>query len=277
MKKVKYGELALMTAISDTINCMVLVLGRDGKIICSNRACEQVVAMSSEETQEKFFWDIFCQQDEVALYKAFFNSIEPEKLPLKVEAHYINPDGSNRELIWEYNLLYKNDEHTSPFVLTGYDATEQNKTIAALQQTKELYRALVHASPVAVISLNNDLLVESWSSAAESLLGWSEKETLGKDAALFFDQTDHKFMPYAANAIKGESFYSIEHSCYRKDGALIYTEFSIAPLRNNNGRVFGLVLVASDITDRKQYEARLKHLSSHDQLTGLYNRAHFEL
>jgi diguanylate cyclase (GGDEF)-like protein/PAS domain S-box-containing protein len=277
MKKVKQGELALLAAISDVINCMVLVLGRDGRIICSNRACEQIAGMSSDETQERFFWDIFCQQDEVALYRAFFDNIMPEKFPLKVETHYIHPDGSNRELIWEYNMLYKNDQHASPYVLTGYDATEQNKTITALQQTKELYRALVHASPVAVISLNNDLRIESWSSAAESLLGWSEKETLGKDAALYFDQTDHKFMPYAVSAIKGESFYSLEHPCFCKDGTLIYTELSIAPLRNSGGRVFGLVLVASDITERKQYEERLEHLSRHDQLTGLYNRAHFEL
>jgi diguanylate cyclase (GGDEF)-like protein/PAS domain S-box-containing protein len=276
MKKVKQDELALMTAISDVINCMVLVLRRDGRIICSNRACKQTTGMSSGETQDRYFWDIFCQQDEVVLYRTFFDSIKPEKLPLKVEAHYTYPDGSNRELIWEYNLLCKDDQLNSPYVLTGYDATEQNATMKTLHQTKELYRALVHASPVAVISLNSELCVESWSSAAESLLGWSEKETLGKAAEIFFDQTNHKFAFYLHSAIKGESFYSVEQPCYRKDGALIYTQFSVAPLRNSGGRVFGLVLVASDITDRKQYEERLKYLSRHDQLTGLYNRAHFE-
>jgi diguanylate cyclase (GGDEF)-like protein len=34
--------------------------------------------------------------------------------------------------------------------------------------------------------------------------------------------------------------------------------------------------MVEDITERKQAEKKLKYLSLHDQLTGLYNRAYFE-
>lgn len=87
----------------------------------------------------------------------------------------------------------------------------------------------------------------------------------GQSCSDLFDQTNHKFTLYLHSAVKGESFYSVEQPCCRKVDALIYNQFTVALLCNSGGRVFWRVLVASDITDCKQYEERLKHLSRHDQ------------
>ncbi|HBT20641.1 MAG TPA: histidine kinase [Peptococcaceae bacterium] len=48
------------------------------------------------------------------------------------------------------------------------------------------------------------------------------------------------------------------------------------PVKDKNGKVTGAVEVLLDITDKKKYEERLKHMSMYDSLTGLYNRAYFE-
>lgn len=48
------------------------------------------------------------------------------------------------------------------------------------------------------------------------------------------------------------------------------------PVRNERGEIEGVVETSMDITIRVRYEERLKYLSLHDQLTGLYNRAYFE-
>lgn len=48
------------------------------------------------------------------------------------------------------------------------------------------------------------------------------------------------------------------------------------PLRDSEGQVKGVVEFVRDITARKQAEERVKYLSFHDSLTGLYNRAYLE-
>ncbi|MCE5330258.1 diguanylate cyclase [bacterium] len=61
----------------------------------------------------------------------------------------------------------------------------------------------------------------------------------------------------------------------KKDGSLIDTEISSKVIYKNNEPAFYEGIVR-DITQRKKFEEKLKFLSFHDKLTGLYNRAYFE-
>lgn len=46
-------------------------------------------------------------------------------------------------------------------------------------------------------------------------------------------------------------------------------------IKDRHGRVVGLVGTMTDITERKIYEAKIRHLAMFDQITGLYNRNMF--
>lgn len=71
------------------------------------------------------------------------------------------------------------------------------------------------------------------------------------------------------------SIHTVER-CYTINGRKRYFEVTVSPLKDPQGKVIAGIEVSRDITERKQTEEKLKFMSSHDILTGLYNRFYFE-
>ncbi len=66
----------------------------------------------------------------------------------------------------------------------------------------------------------------------------------------------------------------IEQVC--QDGRVINVEVVISAITDSDGKIKEFVGVSRDITVRKKTEGLLKFQSTHDSLTGLYNRAFFD-
>ena len=62
----------------------------------------------------------------------------------------------------------------------------------------------------------------------------------------------------------------------RPDGSLRWIKDRSFPIYDGSGKMHRIVGIAADITDLKLGEEKLKYLSLHDSLTGLYNRIYFE-
>ncbi|BCB27850.1 hypothetical protein SKTS_27360 [Sulfurimicrobium lacus] len=56
----------------------------------------------------------------------------------------------------------------------------------------------------------------------------------------------------------------------------IYLEPSAAPMRDQNGKAFGVVLVLRNTTQTHELTSQLSHQATHDALTGFFNRHEFE-
>ncbi|MGL5149035.1 MAG: sensor domain-containing diguanylate cyclase/phosphohydrolase [Clostridium sp.] len=62
-----------------------------------------------------------------------------------------------------------------------------------------------------------------------------------------------------------------------EDGSYSYKEVVKIPLIDNNGNVNGIVGRSLDVTEKKHTQAKLEYLSYTDMLTGVGNRAYFEM
>ncbi len=70
--------------------------------------------------------------------------------------------------------------------------------------------------------------------------------------------------------------YAEECRIVRPDGKIRWVRDRTFPIRDTDGAVHRIVGVIEDITERRQAEEHLRYISSHDVLTGLYNRFYFE-
>ena len=115
---------------------------------------------------------------------------------------------------------------------------------------------------------------------AEELTGWIQADAIEKGLTQVFNIVSGEDLPHSvfdraireAQAVDSPS----EAILVAKHGSGTPIEYQAAAIRDNTGHEIGLVLIFRDITQRKQAEEKLHYLSTHDALTGLYNRAYFE-
>lgn len=75
---------------------------------------------------------------------------------------------------------------------------------------------------------------------------------------------------------KGEGVEVEDEVFWKSDGTSLEVSYTSSP-QYKDGELIGAVVTFSDITDRKQKESKIRYLTYHDSLTGLYNKSFFEV
>ena len=127
-----------------------------------------------------------------------------------------------------------------------------------LCKANELVRAVLQASPVAIVALDAQALVRVWNPAAEKLFGWNEAEILGRPLP-FIPPEDWGFhQAVCALAMRGEAISNMDLRRKRKDGSWIDIQLSTAPVFDAQHRPNGHLGIMMGIADRKRAEEALK-------------------
>lgn len=252
------NKTSIFPKISDFLDCLVVVVDLQGKIVYYNKYCEKYTGSDISAAEGKYFWDLFCIEDEKELYKAFFSAISPEDYPMELEAQTPGRDNEVLTVLWKYNSLRSDNAKYEYHLLTGIDITSYKNANTELQEIGEKYRTVIHVSPVSVITMDPLFKVKSWSSATEKLFGWTEKNTMDNLLFTYIGDDKSLFKKYCKRAMKGEIINDFELTTKKKNGAIININCFLAPMRNFNGYIDGAVLIALDITDRKKTEKDLR-------------------
>jgi diguanylate cyclase (GGDEF)-like protein len=86
---------------------------------------------------------------------------------------------------------------------------------------------------------------------------------------------DQRKLHYPSCAVDGETISTeITLTTLRPEGIHLWKK--AAPIKNNRGEIIGAIEIIRDITSVKKSEETLHYLSTHDPVTGLFNRAYFE-
>ncbi len=262
--------------VLDTMGNLLLVLNPRGQVIRFNRALGELTGYTELEVKGHYYWDVFLHPEEIELAKAFFAELTPEDLPFSIENYWLTRHGDSLLILWTNTAVLDDEGAIKYFVWTGADITERKMFEETLRETNERLSTLIQASPLAVISLDEQGRVNSWSSAAESLFGWAEREVLDETPPMIPPEELDGFENLYRDVMKGKSYTGMEVCYLKKNGDPLYVSLSTAPLRNNIGDVKGIMMVALDVTERRKAEEKIRYLSFHDTVTGLYNRAYFE-
>lgn len=157
----------------------------------------------------------------------------------------------------------------------------QEKT-EIIQKEKDILSTTLISVGDGVIATDKNGSVTLINMVAESITGWSKEEAFGKQLEEIFNIINEQTNEIVNNLVsevlkKGEIIELSENTILiSKQGNEIPIEDSIAPIKDKNGNIDGVVLVFRDITEKRRKQKDIEYLSFHDQLTGLYNRRFFE-
>ena len=158
---------------------------------------------------------------------------------------------------------------------------EQRKQIeTALRKSEERFRSVIETAAEAIITLDQSGRILTWNPAAEIIFGYSDSEALGNSITLIINEFfDHHYYQNEINRLLipdqelGAGF-TMQAIGSRKDGSEFPVEISVAAWKIKE-EVF-LTIILRDTTERRQAEEQIKHASTHDPLTNLFNRSFFE-
>jgi len=167
---------------------------------------------------------------------------------------YERADGSLEWTRWECRPWYQADGSVGGIIVYTELITERVLAEEKLRQSLEDQRALIAASPVAIMSLSPEGYVRTWNTAAEEIFGWTEKEVVGKFLPIVSPDQIESFDQLRRQITGGKALSQVELTRYRKDKTPVEISLSAGPVRDSKGRVSGIMSVIQDITSRKKAE-----------------------
>jgi len=157
----------------------------------------------------------------------------------------------------------------------------REKFLNALAETYLLQDAILNSTELSVISVNTEGIVMSFNPAAEYLLGYSHLELIGKWTTLII----HDWAEIAEHARASSELFGIpiepgfesivakarisktadrrEWTYIRKDGSRFPVMLSLSGIWNDEGQLTGYLSIATDITEQKKIDERIRHSEAH--------------
>jgi PAS domain S-box-containing protein len=135
---------------------------------------------------------------------------------------------------------------------------ELRAKLEALRESEERLRALIDASPLAILEVDLDNRITFWNRSAEQLFGWSSEEVVGRPVPFIPAHLEQERHVIRDLLLDGESFSDFETVRMRKDGSLVDVSISAAPVRDERGQVCRVMAELADISDRRQAQEELR-------------------
>lgn len=179
----------------------------------------------------------------------------------------------------QVSLVYRHSEDAGDgFLMLITDITARKLAEMALFNEMERLRVTLNSIGDAVISTDENGIVDFVNPIAETLTGWYSSEAIGQPIEnimpLREGTLDYVLQNPIRLALKEQRTVGMAMNCVlrRRDGRDFEVEDSAAPIRDQNGKITGAIIVFHDVSEARAMAVKMTHLANHDALTNLPNR-----
>ncbi len=167
----------------------------------------------------------------------------------------------------------------TPSAVFALESITASAASDAARDAKVIALGLLEAAPDAILVIRAGGIIALANRMAERVFGYDGAELIGRPVEMLVPE------PYRGGHVAARAGYEQGGrtramgelsvlDAVRKNGDLVPVEISLSPVETSIGKL--TIAIVRDVTRRRALENELRHASTHDMLTGLFNRAHLE-
>lgn len=269
-------QVNYLNTLIDNLNEMFITYDADGLISFVNKRTFDVLGYKPEEAIGKEITDFVAEEHKLDVFRSVSDRLIYGGNS-SYELHLIHKKGERRLIKLNASPIVDENGTIVGGMVLAEDITVEKMALEQLKFSEARYRAIVEdqtelicrSLPDGTITFVNEAYCRYFN---------LERELIYKTKFLDMVHADDlKNVQACIDSLSPEvPVRAVEHRVIMASGEIRWLHSTHRAIFNEKNVLIDYQSVGRDITERKIAEDQLRYLSSHDTLTGLYNRFYFE-
>ncbi|MHB0960061.1 MAG: PAS domain-containing hybrid sensor histidine kinase/response regulator [Pirellulaceae bacterium] len=256
---------AFAESIVDTLREPLLVLNGDLRVQSASRPFYRNFQVTPEETEGCLIYDLGNGQWDIPKLRELLQTILPQNTVFNdFEVEHEFPSIGRKTMLLNARRVHGEGDHAGLILLAIEDITERKQAEDAKREAETRYTSLVrNIKDHSIFMTDVEGNITSWNKEAERIIGYSEKEILGRHFSVIFlpDDIEAGVPEDELRIAREEGRAEDERWHRRKDGSRFWALGIVTPRPDGRGKLQGFSKILRDMTDRKLAEQRLEEQS----------------
>ncbi len=248
-----------------------------GNLTFLNAEFRRIMGIGMDVPTESVDLDVLHPDDRAEIGAAMEHTFATGE-PYERDARIVRPSGEVRWVTLRGALQAGDDGGPGGYLATGIDITARHEAETGRRLADEQFRVAFEQAPIGIGVIGMHGRFERVNDAFSAITGYTAEEmcahapyTIVADA----DKAESKehFQTLLAREVDTAA---MQFRMAHKDGHEIWAEGRITLILDEDGKPAEILMQVQDVSERRRYEQRLKHMAHHDPLTGLVNRRGLE-
>ncbi len=246
------GKMGQVRDDYERISDAFMTLDKNWRVTYINKRASELSKRTSADLLGKNLWEEFPEAVGSITYNAYHKAMA-EQQPAS------NTDYNEPLDLWYENNIYPSPEGLSIFIR---DISESKKAEDDLRHSEETQRLIMNSALDAVICMDTNGLITTWTPQAEKVFGWKAEEVIGKTVSetiipAAYRERHKKGLASYLQTREGKVLGKLtEITAINREGKELPVELTITPVKQGDVEFF--CAFVRDISDRKKAEEELR-------------------
>lgn len=253
---------------------MVIMIDPNGQIDYVNELFVNITGYKRDEIIGKHFQTLNTNRQGLDFINTLWDTLLTEKI-WRGEMRNQTKFGS---VYWGDTTvipLFNEHNELENVLVFQFDITDKKSVMTELRNIEKTFKLITENTNDLIAVTSDDGMVLYTSPSHDKLLYFDNEQMLGRFySEMVAEEDQHLWNDELFERLNSGEEMRFEMRLKRTNGELIWTETSIIAVQDTEReKVFQLVIVSREISERKKLEERLRFMAYHDNLTQLPNRS----